>query len=90
VAKTTPKTSKATVDIRKAPRVIPFVITAALLGLIISAIIAFAIQAPANFVGYLIGWTTVAFAAFGLIVSVVLEQISHSRTKRLEATKIEG
>lgn len=90
MAKTTQKISKATVDIRKAPRIIPFVATAALIGLLVSAITAAAIKAPANFFGYVIGWGTVIFAALGLIVAVVLEQISQSRTKRLEATKIEG
>ena len=90
MAKTTQKTSKTTVEIRKAPRIVPFVATAAVLGLIISAITAAVIQAPASFVGYLLAWGTVAFAVVGLIVSVVLEQIAHSRTKRLDATKIEG
>ena len=90
MAKTTEKTSKAVVEIRKAPRIIPFVVTGAIIGLLVSAITAVAIQAPANFFGYVIGWGTIAFAAAGLVVSVVLEQISQSRTKRLDATKIEG
>ncbi|MEY4491975.1 MAG: hypothetical protein RL085_386, partial [Actinomycetota bacterium] len=90
VAKTTEKTSKAIVEIRKAPRIIPFVATAAVVGLVVSAITAAAIQAPGHFVGYVIGWGTVVFAAIGLFVSVVLEAIFRTRTKRLEATKIEG
>lgn len=90
MAKSTEKTSKAIVEIRKAPRIIPFVITAAVIGLVISVITSLVIKAPASFFGYVVGWGTIAFAAIGLIVSVVLEQISHSRTKRLDATKIEG
>lgn len=90
MAKSTEKTSKAIVEIRKAPRIIPFVTTAAVIGLLVSVITAFAIKAPASFFGYVVGWGTIAFAAIGLIVAVVLEQISHSRTKRLDATKIEG
>ena len=90
MAKTSEKTSKAIVEIRKAPRIIPFVATAAVVGLIVSAITAAVIQAPGYFVGYVIGWGTVVFAAIGLFVSVVLEAIFRTRTKRLEATKIEG
>lgn len=90
MAKSTEKTSKAIVEIRKAPRIVPFVATAAVIGLIVSAITAGVIQAPSHFVGYVIGWGTVIFASLGLILSVILEAISRTRTKRLEATKIEG
>ena len=90
MAKSTEKTSKAIVEIRKAPRIIPFVITGAVIGLIVSVITVLTIKAPGNFFGYVLVWGTAIFAALGLIVSVVLEQISHARTKRLDATKIEG
>ena len=63
MAKSTEKTSKAIVEIRKAPRIIPFVITAAVIGLVISAITALVINAPASFFGYVVGWGTIAFAA---------------------------
>lgn len=90
MAKTTQKTSSAKVDIRKAPRIIPFVLTFAFLGFVISTVTALVTQAAPSFVGYLIGWGTVAFTAVGVILAVVLEQISLARTKRLDATKIEG
>jgi uncharacterized membrane protein YczE len=90
VSKSKETTSQAIVEIRKAPKFTAFVAVAAALGLVISSITAWAIEAPANFFGYVIGWGTVVFASVGLIVALVVEAIFRSRTKRLEATKIEG
>ncbi len=90
MAKPNQKTSKALVDIRKAPKFIPFVATATLIGLFVSAITAWVIQAPGNFFGYVIVWGTVLFAFAGVIVALIFEAILRSRSKRIEATKIEG
>jgi hypothetical protein len=83
-------TSTALVDIRRAPKFLPFMVTAGVIGLIVSSITAFAIQAPGNFFGYVIVWGTVLFATGGVILAVVLEAIFWARSKRIEATKIEG
>lgn len=90
MAKSTEKTSTALVDIRKAPKFIPFVSTAAFIGLIVSAFTAWVIQAPGNFFGYVIVWGTVIFAALGVVVSLIFEAVFRARTQRIEATKVEG
>jgi hypothetical protein len=90
VAKTTEKTSVALVDIRKAPKFLPFMVTAAVIGFLVSAITAWVIQAPGNFFGYVLVWGTVLFATLGVIVALVFEQVSRARSNRIEATKIEG
>lgn len=90
MSKSKETSSNAIVEIRKAPKFTAFVAVFSVLGLISSTITAWVIQAPANFFGYVIGWGTVLFACLGLIVALVVEAIFRSRTKRLEATKIEG
>ncbi|MEN9343114.1 MAG: hypothetical protein RIR24_701 [Actinomycetota bacterium] len=90
MAKKAEKISTALVDIRRAPKFLPFTVTAGALGLVISLVTAFAIQAPGNFFGYVVVWGTVLFATAGLILAVVLESIFKARSKRIEATKIEG
>ena len=90
MSKSRETTSKAIVEIRKAPKFTAFVAVAAALGFVVSVITALAIQAPANFFGYVIGWGTVVFASVGLVVALIVEAIFRTRTKRLEATKIEG
>lgn len=89
MAKKSEKTSTAVVDIRRAPKFIPFVATAAVIGLIVSSVTAWVIQAPGNFFGYVIVWGTVLFASAGLILTIVIEAIFRARSKRIEATKIE-
>lgn len=85
-----PKTSKSTLKIRKAPRLLPFVITAGLIGLIVSLIVAFAIAAPANFFGMVVAYGTGIFMAIGLVVALILDSISQARARTIEATKLEG
>lgn len=90
MAKSNEKTSVALVEIRKAPKFLPFVATAAVIGFIVSAITAWAIEAPGYFSGYVLVWGTVIFAVLGVIVALIFESISRARSKRIEATKIEG
>lgn len=90
MAKPIEKTSTALVDIRRAPKFIPFVATAAVIGFVISAITAWVTNAPGNFFGYVIVWGTILFASIGLVVAVLLEAFFRARSKRIEATKIEG
>jgi asparagine N-glycosylation enzyme membrane subunit Stt3 len=90
VAKPIEKTSTALVDIRRAPKFIPFTATAAVIGFVISAITAWVTNAPGNFFGYVIVWGTILFASIGLVVAVLLEAFFRARSKRIEATKIEG
>jgi asparagine N-glycosylation enzyme membrane subunit Stt3 len=90
VANKPSKTSTALVDIRRAPKFIPFTATAAVIGFIVSAITAWATAAPGNFFGYVIVWGTILFACVGLVVAVLVESFFRARSKRIEATKIEG
>jgi hypothetical protein len=85
-----PKTSKSQISIRKAPRLIPFVATAGVIGLAFTLILAWTIQAPANFFGVVVAYGTGAFMAVGLIIVLILDAVSQARAKTLEATKLEG
>jgi hypothetical protein len=83
------KETKAIVSVRKAPRIIPFVVTAGLIGLIASLITAWSIQATPSFFGSVVAYGTGIFMAFGLVIALILDAISHARAKTLEATKLE-
>ncbi len=83
------KETKATVSVRKAPRIIPFVVTAGVIGLIVSLATAWGIQASQNFFGMVVAYGTGIFMALGLVVALVLDAISSARAKTLEATKLE-
>jgi hypothetical protein len=84
------KETKATVSVRKAPRILPFVASAGVIGLVVSLITAWSIQAPANFFGVVVAYGTGIFMAIGLVLVLVLDAISQARAKTLEATKLEG
>jgi hypothetical protein len=76
--------------VRKAPRIIPFVASAGVIGLLVSLITAWSIQASATFFGMVVAYGTGIFMALGLTVVLVLDAISTARAKTLEATKLEG
>jgi len=84
------KETKATVSVRKAPRIIPFVVTAGLIGVIASLITAWSIQASASFFGLVVAYGTGIFMALGLVLALILDAISQAQAKTLEATKLEG
>jgi uncharacterized membrane protein len=84
------KESKATVSVRKAPRLIPFVATAAVIGLICSLILAWSIQASSEFFGPVVAYGTAAITALGLVVALILDAVSQARAKTVEATKLES
>jgi hypothetical protein len=84
------KETKAAVSVRKAPRLIPFVATAGVVGLVGSLFTAWSIQATANFFGVIVAYGTGIFMALGLVVVLILDAISQARAKTLEATKLEG
>lgn len=84
------KETKVTVSVRKAPRLIPFVATAALLGLIVSLIVAWSIQASGEFFGPVVAYGTAIITALGLVIALILDAISQARAKTEEATKLES
>ncbi|MFM6977792.1 MAG: hypothetical protein ACKOWR_03660 [Micrococcales bacterium] len=83
------KETKTKVSVRKAPRIIPFVASAGVVGLLVSLITAWSIQASASFFGLVVAYGTAIFMALGLALVLVLDAISHAKAKTLEATKLE-
>ncbi len=65
-------------------------VTAGVIGLIVSLATAWGIQASQNFFGMVVVYGTGIFMALGLLVALVLDAISSARAKTLEATKLEG
>ena len=84
------KESSATLTVRKAPRLIPFVATAALIGVIASLILAWSVGASATLFGVVVAYGTLIVTALGLGLALLLDAISTARAKTLKATKLEG
>jgi hypothetical protein len=84
------KETRATVSGRKAPRLIPFIVSAGLIGLIVSLATAWGVHAAAGLFGVVVAYGTGIFLALGLVVALVLDAISHARAKTLKATKLEA
>ncbi len=84
------KESKAIVSVRKAPRIIPFVASAGVIGVIVSLFTAWTIQATQSLFGVIVAYGTGIFMVLGLVVVLILDAISQARAKTLEATKLEG
>ena len=90
--KTTIKTQQ--VKIRRSPKYLPFLITGAVVGVIVAVILGLTIPAdsrtPEPIVTYLIGYLGAIGAALGIVTAVVVDRIGVARAKTLEATKLEG
>ena len=82
---------KEKVQIRKAPKFLPFLILFAVVGIIVALIlnsfISEADRTAQPILGYLIAWLAGIGAAFGLMFALVLDFISRKRSKTLEATR---
>lgn len=82
---------KEKVQIRKAPKFLPFLILFAAVGvvvaLILNSFISDADRTAQPILGYLIAYLAGIGAAFGLVVALVLDFISRKRSKTLEATR---
>ena len=83
--------AKEKVEIRKAPKFLPFLILFAVIGVIVAVVLnAFIPEADRTtqpILGYLIGYLAALGAVLGLIVALVLDIISRKRVKRLEAER---
>ena len=82
---------KEKVQIRKAPKFLPFLILFAALGVVVALIlntfISDADRTAQPILGYLIAYLAGIGAAFGLVVALVIDFISRKRSKTLEATR---
>ena len=90
--KTTIKTQQ--VKIRRSPKFLPFLVTGAVIGVIVAVILGLSIPAEqrteAPVITYLIGYLGALGAAAGIVTAVVVDRIGVARAKTLEATKLEG
>ncbi len=82
---------KEKVQIRKAPKFLPFLILFAVIGvvvaLILNSFISEADRTAQPILGYLIAWLAGIGGAFGLVFALVLDFISRKRSKTVEATR---
>lgn len=91
-AATTLKTEQ--IQIRRSPKYFPFLLTGGILGLIIAfalnASIAPEARSAAPILGYLVAFSVAIGAGLGVVAAIILDRIGASRSKTLEATKLEG
>jgi membrane associated rhomboid family serine protease len=82
------------VRIRRTPKFLPFLITGAVIGVIVAVILGLSIPAdaktPEPIVTYLIGYLGALGAVAGIVTAVVADRIGVARAKTVEATKLEG
>jgi membrane associated rhomboid family serine protease len=81
------------VRIRRTPKFLPFLITGAVIGVIVAVILGLVIPADSKtaepIVTYLIGYLGALGAALGIVAAVVADRIGVARAKTVEATKLE-
>jgi high-affinity Fe2+/Pb2+ permease len=82
------------VKIRRTPKFLEFILTGAVLGVIIALIVGFSIpeeqRTAEPIVTYLIAYFAGFGAAAGVVLAVILDWIFSKRAKQLEATKLEA
>lgn len=82
---------KEKVQIRKAPKFLPFLILFAVVGVVVALIlntfISDADRTAQPILGYLVAYLAGIGGAFGLVVALVLDFISRKRSKTLDATR---
>ena len=92
MAQTSNKTE--TLDIRKAPKFLPFMATGTVFGAALGAILYFLIpqenRTAQDIFGYLFVFLAFLGFAGGTFLAVVLDAVSRARIKQVEATKLKG
>ena len=82
---------KEKVQIRKAPKFLPFLILFAALGVVVALIlntfISDADRTAQPILGYLIGYLAALGAVVGLVIALVIDLMSRKRVKTLEAER---
>jgi hypothetical protein len=92
MAKTTSKTEQ--VKIRRSPKYLTFLISGAILGIIVALILGLSIpeeqRTAKPLVTFMVAFLGGGGAALGIIIAVILDRIFVARAKSVEATKLEG
>jgi H+/Cl- antiporter ClcA len=88
------KTSNESVKIRRAPKFLPFLLSGAILGIVVALILGATIPAEQRtnepIVTYLIAYLGAIGAAVGIVAALIFDRIGLARAKTAEATKLEG
>lgn len=84
------KTSQTTVQLRRSPKLLAFLVTFAIIGLIASLIVGLVFGVAATFLLFLLAFGTGFVTFIGWVVYVILDLIFGRRSKSVSATKIEG
>ena len=92
MAKKSEKTE--TLEIRKAPKFLPFMLTGSILGLILGVVVYSLIPAEnrtgQDIFGYLVIFLMAVGFAGGTFLAVILDWVSRAQIKQVEATKLKG
>ena len=92
MAKTILKTEQVT--IRRSPKYLQFLLTGGAIGIIVAFILNASIAAgdrtAAPILGYLVLMLAALGVALGISAAVIIDRITATRAKTLEATKLEG
>ena len=79
-----------TVEIRRTPKFLPFLLTGGALGIVIALIAWASSGMNGQIFGYLIAYGAGLGVAVGIIAATVIETITRKRVKQAKATKLEG
>ena len=79
-----------TVEIRRTPKFLPFLLTGGVAGFAVALIAWLASGANGQVFGYLVAYGSGIGAALGIIAATVAEAATRKRTKQAVATKLEG
>lgn len=85
-----PTEKREIVEIRRTPKFLPFLLTGGILGLFVGLILWLSSGSNSQLFGYLIAYGAGIGAALGLTAATIFESVTRARTKRVEATKLEG
>lgn len=85
--------NKEEVEIRRAPKFLPFLLTGGALGLVLALVLFFVAPQSkdwAQLLGTLVVFMSALGAFGGLYLAVIFDRISRAKAKRTSATKLEG
>lgn len=84
-----PKTSQTTVQLRRSPKLVAFLVTFALIGLVTSLILGLVFGVATTFLLFVLAFGTAFVTFIGWVVYAIVDLIFGRRSKSVSATKIE-